>query len=176
MRLFKNTAYFLTLISSTIYDVRIFSLMLMIIIFAFANFFYVLNDNVKGEEFYYVGTFVGNKAVDALISTYLAGLGEFDFDGYKSGPNVYVAWTFFLMGTFLVLVVFMNMLIAIMGDTFANVQEIQDQACLREQCALIGDFLYLLDMQQLFKGKKYIILLTPVEAVEEEVADLSSEF
>ena len=127
MRLFKNTAHFITLISRTIYDVRIFMLMLLIILCSFANFFFLINENIQdGEDFYYVGSFVGNKVIDAFIASYLTGLGEFDFDGYKMGPNVYLAWLFFILATFLVLIVFMNMLIAIMGDTFSQVQEIQD--------------------------------------------------
>ena len=52
---------------------------------------------------------------------YLLALGEFDMDGFKEGPNVYFAWFFFLLATFLVLVVFMNMLIAMMGETFGAV-------------------------------------------------------
>jgi hypothetical protein len=55
---------------------------------------------------------------------YLLSLGEFDMDGFKEGPHKVVAWVFFLMGTFLCLLVFMNMLIAIMGETFAMVQTI----------------------------------------------------
>jgi hypothetical protein len=45
MRLFKKTAHFITLISTTIYDIRIFSIMLVIILIAFANFFFVINNN-----------------------------------------------------------------------------------------------------------------------------------
>jgi hypothetical protein len=45
MRLFKATAHFITLIFTTIYDVRIFTLMLLIIIVAFANFFFIVNLN-----------------------------------------------------------------------------------------------------------------------------------
>lgn len=131
MRLFRSTAYFITLISQTIFDVRIFSMMLAIILCAFANFFFVLNNNtVESDGFHYVGSYVGNTVADAFIAMYLMGLGEFDMDGYSQGTNVYMTWGFFLMGTFLVLVVFMNMLIAIMGDTFGNVQAIQEESAL----------------------------------------------
>jgi hypothetical protein len=133
MRLFKNTAHFITLIFRTIYDIRIFALMLLIILAAFANFFFIINNNTpsnpnhvkkeKEEDFHYVNDYVGQPFFNSLISMYLLGLGEFDLDGYSKGPDVYFAWGFFILGTFLVLVVFMNMLIAIMGDTFSRVQE-----------------------------------------------------
>jgi hypothetical protein len=51
------------------------------------------------------------------------GLGEFAFDGYSLGPNKYSAWAMFLFATFLTCVVFMNMLVAIMGETFGTVTE-----------------------------------------------------
>ena len=151
--------------------------MLMIILTAFANFFFVLNNNSLNDPSYaYVGEFVKQPVVDSMIAMYLMGLGEFaDMDGYKEGPNVYIAWFFFLMGTFLVLVVFMNMLIAIMGDTFGNVQQIQEESTLQEQCKLIGDFIWLLDLQEVFAGKRYIIRLTPDMSINEQAVDLQAE-
>ena len=59
-----------------------------------------------------------------MMSTYMMSLGEFDYGGYGTGPDIYIVWIFFVLGTFLMLVVFMNMLIAIMGDTFGAVQAI----------------------------------------------------
>jgi len=51
-------------------------------------------------------------------------MGEFDIDGtYSEGPNNVLCWFMFWLATFLILVVFMNMLIAIMSETYANVQE-----------------------------------------------------
>lgn len=57
-----------------------------------------------------------------MIGMWLLGLGEFDLDGsYSEGPDVLLCWFMFWFASFLVLVVFMNMLIAIMGETFSNV-------------------------------------------------------
>lgn len=53
---------------------------------------------------------------------YLMSLGEFDFGGY-GGPNKFIPWLYFLFGTYLMLLVFMNSLIAIMGDSYAKVSE-----------------------------------------------------
>ena len=86
----------------------------------------------ESQLYHYVDEYVGNNIVDSLIAMYLLGLGEFDLDGLKEGPNVLLAWFFFLLGTFLLLVVFMNMLIAIMGETFAQVQEIAEESALKE--------------------------------------------
>lgn len=63
---------------------------------------------------------------------YLMALGEFYFEGFRLGPNSGVAWIGFTVGTFIVLVVFMNLLIAIMGETFNVVKEKNDESSLME--------------------------------------------
>ena len=92
--------------------------MMVIILMSFANLFFILNNNTKTEDNHYVKKFTGNSLIDAVINSYLMGLGNFNMDGYSSGPNVSLMWTAFCIGSFLVVVVFMNMLIAIMSDTF----------------------------------------------------------
>lgn len=64
---------------------------------------------------------------------YLMSLGEFDYSGnYTEGPNRILAFVAFLLGTFICCIVFMNMLIAIMGGTFAEMEGTKDQAMLSE--------------------------------------------
>ena len=61
--------------------------------------------------------------LDSLIAIYLLTLGEFDIDGtITKGRNIKIAWIMFVIATFMICVVFMNMLIAIMGNTFENVE------------------------------------------------------
>ena len=101
--------------------------MVAIIIFAFANYFYVINRNLNfetdGEETYY-DAYYGNTVGDVIVSIYLMGaLGDFDDQIYKQGSDRYAAMSMFLLATFIIAVVFMNMLIAIMGDTFGQVLE-----------------------------------------------------
>jgi len=117
------------LIHKTITDVKIFSIMLLMVIIAFANVFFILNTNIPDKDetdYHYVGKYVGNRIFDSVIQIYLMSLGEFDFDGYKEGPDVVLAWVMFLLGTFICCVVFLNMLIAIMGGTYATVEETQE--------------------------------------------------
>jgi hypothetical protein len=45
MRLFSTTAYYVKLITSTIWDCKDFMLMVLIIMVAFASFFYMINLN-----------------------------------------------------------------------------------------------------------------------------------
>lgn len=130
MSLFESTAYYVKLIKQTIADCMTFMLMILIILLAFANFFLIINLNMLDEEGkpkngdeVYVSTYLDNLSIDSLISAYFMSLGEFGYDGYSSGPNKASAWIMFLLATFLNCVVFMNMLIAIMGETFGAVTE-----------------------------------------------------
>lgn len=144
MRLFPDTAHYVTLITSTVSDVKIFFIMIMIILAAFANFFYIINFNSSANssndfesDFTYVPSNLGMPIFDAIMTMYLLALGEFNLDGFTQGPNVIIAWVFFLMATFIVLIVFMNMLITIVGETFGRVESLKDELSLSEQLKLI---------------------------------------
>ena len=50
MRLFKNTAYYVNLISQTIIDVKVFILLMIVMICAFSNLFSILNLNSDGAQ------------------------------------------------------------------------------------------------------------------------------
>lgn len=58
----------------------------------------------------------------------------------------------------------MNMLIAIMGESFSKVREQIEESQLSEQLGLIEDHIWLLDLNKEFKGQKYIIRLSPDES------------
>ena len=67
----------------------------------------------------------------------------------------------FILGTFMVSVVFMNMLIAIMSDTFADVESNEEINTLKEQISMISDYEWLVDLQKTFKNQKYVIRVAP---------------
>lgn len=53
MRLFKSSAFFIRLIVETLADVKVFVGLMFVILYAFANFFLILNTNDNPEEKYY---------------------------------------------------------------------------------------------------------------------------
>jgi len=112
-----------------------FMLMVVIIVFAFANFFYVINNNLIDSEVEtrYYSDYTGHKVIDVLISVYMMGaLGDFDNEIYRVGYDTYWAMGMFIAATYIICVVFMNMLIAIMGETFGSVTEEAEESGLRE--------------------------------------------
>lgn len=58
--------------------------------------------------------------IDAFVRSYMVGLGEFDMENFGEQNNG-IIWFFFLLSTFVTQLLFMNLLIAIMGDTFDRV-------------------------------------------------------
>ena len=74
------------------------------------------------------------------------------------------------------IVVFMNMIIAIMGNTFGNVMAAQQENSLNEELALIYDHIWLLDLNNEFKDVKYIIRAVPDSmAANEDDTDISAK-
>ena len=66
-------------------------------------------------------------------------------DNY-AGEGGALIWTFFLLATFITQLLFMNLLIAIMGDTFDRVQEMKVQAYAKEKISMMTDFIWVLDL------------------------------
>jgi len=51
----------------------------------------------------------------------MLGLGDWDTDTFDDNPHEMMIWGMFLMATFVTNICFLNMIIAIMGDTFGRV-------------------------------------------------------
>ena len=102
-------------------------------------------------------------------------LGDFNYGGFAASANDGVVWVFFLLGTFICLVVFMNMLIAIMGNTFAEVMDHQIENALKENLHLIYDHIWLLDLRKEFKNMRYIIRVQPDCSAADDGVDISDQ-
>ena len=150
MRLFRSSGYYITLILQTINDIKIFMGLVGLILIAFANVFFLLQLNVKPGEDDIVIVYSGNKVIDSLIAMYMLALGDFNYGGFTNYEYVGEVWIFFIFGTFICLIVFMNMLIAIMGNTFASVMDAQVETSLLENLHLIFDHIWLLDLSKEF--------------------------
>ena len=101
----------------------------------------------------------------------LGALGDFDGTIYRVGFDKYAASIMFYLATFVIAVVFMNMLVAIMGETFGSVTEQREQSGLKEQVVLINDHVWLLDLERIFKGQKYIIKMSPSSSEADDSKD-----
>lgn len=92
--------------------------MIAIIVCAFSTIFYTFSCNLTDKERQtrpYIKAYSNIRIVDAILTVYFIAVGEFYYDNYKERPNNYIIWPMFVICNFFMMVIFMNMLIAIMS-------------------------------------------------------------
>jgi hypothetical protein len=80
------------------------------------------NHEIDPDQYHYFSSFN-----EALISSYLTALGDWGTDDFDDSGNGQLTWTIFLLATALNCVVMLNLLIAIVSETFANVLAEKDE-------------------------------------------------
>ena len=60
----------------------------------------------------------------------------------------------------------MNLLIAMMGDGYADIKAIEQQSVMKELCSMMEDHIWLLDIGTIFQNSRYILWLTPDKVTE----------
>ena len=74
------------------------------------------------------------------MNQYMLALGEYDLENFGLNHKDPAVWFLFLLSTFFTQIVVLNMIIAIMGDTFNQVSETKKQGMLKEKLALMADY------------------------------------
>lgn len=129
LRSFKSTRYFIGMILQTVKDVAAFMIIFFFALFGFCLLNILVHFDSFGEEGVPLTEFIKEMGVQ-----YRVGLGDFDTAGYNTGT-----WIIFLIATFFVTLIMLNMLIAIMGNTFSEVTAIYQATDYKEKAALLGD-------------------------------------
>lgn len=163
MRLFESLAYYVRMVTETISDISFFIILFLLCVLTFAHAVFVLNRNAKGDDDKLYEASFGYAPADVMVNQYLLGLGEFGFDNFENNENRSLIWIYFILATFLTNLTFLNMLIAIMGDTYARVTENKEQEALKERTHMYADFIWGITQETAFKNKKYLYIATPVE-------------
>lgn len=78
---------------------------------------------------------------------------------------------FFVATTFITQITFLNMLIAIMGDTFDRVSEVKEQSALSEKIAILSDYVIIVKRESVETGtkSKFIFAITPIALGADEL-------
>ena len=125
MRLFTETAFFINLLNKTLQGIKAFSVMMIILIMGISNIMYVLNIEDHSSEADEESLFALHLPYDfanAVIFAYNLALGEYDTESFK-GDHQTILWIIYAIATFMLQITFLNMLIAIMSNTFDEVLE-----------------------------------------------------
>ena len=104
-----------------------------------SNALMILNEN-RFQDHKLVQEIFQIKMLDALMNQYMLSLGEFDLENFGLDRKDPVVWVLFLLSTFISQILFLNMLIAVMADTFEKQRELQSQSALNEKVKLLADY------------------------------------
>ena len=107
-----------------------FMVAFFVLIIAFSDSFYILSDNKKKEDRYIPNFF------SAIFMTYTSALGDLETDDYGYD---FIAWTLFLLCTIFNLIVMLNLLIAIISDTYTRVNSTKEKVALKQRADMILD-------------------------------------
>ena len=70
---------------------------------------------------------------------YTLALGDWDSDNFAAGSQMPLIYIFFLLSTFFSIILMLNMLIAIMGDTYERIIENREVNEVKTLLSLIGE-------------------------------------
>ena|ERR1719232_1724656 len=97
--------------------------------------------------------------------TYTLGFGEFATEGYN-GTNQAFIWMIWFIASFVVCITFLNMLIAIMSNTFDKVMDSRDLAALKERINIMQDYRKVVTVLNLDKSYRYMVIIKPTNLFE----------
>ena len=115
------------MIGQVFQDMSYFFVVFIVLVFAFADAFYS-ESNAQDEK--YVEDFFA-----ALRFSYINAIGDFDTDFFVGG----LPWILFFMCTIFNLIVLMNLLIAIISDTYETVTATKEQYAMLQKVQVIAN-------------------------------------
>ena len=101
--------------------------------------------------------------MDAFVNIYLLGLGDFYVATIGESPDRDLLWFYILLALFMTNIVFLNMLIAIMGDTFNRLTEKKERNGMIQQTQLYCDFIQNLRPNKMLNSHRYLYIVTPIK-------------
>jgi hypothetical protein len=138
LRIFESTGYLIRIIVQVVIDMRHFLLVLLLTFVAFGDAVYNIQLGNTAEDPIYEGeNFIGGVAY-----VYRMVLGDFDTTGFGNCA-VPLMWVLFILCTVFNMIIMLNLLIAIISESFAAINEVSQQASYQEKAAMISENLYL---------------------------------
>jgi hypothetical protein len=88
--------------------------------------------------------------------------GNFSVENFENfGSQQWILWMIYVSLVLVLSLVMLNMIIAIMGDTYAQVMQIQKEERIKAKCRLIHENEFIFARYRLFKDYRYIIMASP---------------
>lgn len=142
-RVFRNFGHLIKTIAEVLIDMKVFVVILGMSMLAFSGTFFILAQNNVKKDQIFVETYP-----ESVKMTFELMLGGFDSEKFGETGYTLVYMVFAIAAVFLI-VVMLNLLIAIISDTFGRVQSQAQRKMYQEFAQLICESLHLLTEQQM---------------------------
>lgn len=172
LRVYDSTSQLIRMIIEIVNDMKNYLIVLTIGIVGFTGGLFIMQQGLDGlldetnEKEWENNRFVGDSLFKAFIYTYRMTLGDFQLDAFgvfeEKGLifEFYFLWIIFIAGSLFLVIVLLNLLIAIMGETFSRVQEALVNLSIRERVLLVSENESLFDRHKLFKNAQYLVIIS----------------
>ena len=144
LRLFDGTAFFILLIEETLSSIRAFLIIMVVWYMMFGSAIYILNMSLPADQSIMPEV---SKVwlLDAFQNQYELSLGEYQLESYEEAESRrLMLYALFFASTFLIQIMFLNMLIAIMGDAFEHATEDKANNATITKVRIMGDYIELI--------------------------------
>jgi Ion transport protein len=131
------------MLSTVIWDIRTFLLVLGIVYFGFGEAFLRLSQNSDPKS-----QWVSDYAY-AFVYTFRLSIGDTDTDNYSSGAQNVTAWIMFVLCVLSTNIIMLNLLIALISESFGKINSNAMSANYQERARLISENTYLIPSTRL---------------------------
>jgi hypothetical protein len=113
-RVFIDTGQYIRMLFEVMGDMLQFMVIFLIIILSYSHAFFIIMKNNETSQLPTVW--------HSIIYVYHIALGEFQYDEsfFGTGPQNIICWFLFVLSSGFLMIIMLNLLIAIIGDTFAR--------------------------------------------------------
>ncbi len=117
LRMNRASSKFISMIVAVVGDMRIFLAVFTVSLVTFSQSMYIISNNNPDPEDRFITSFF-----DSLLFTYRISLGDWDTSGLGK-TDVLIIISLFILSTLFLCIIMLNLLIAIISDTYARVED-----------------------------------------------------
>lgn len=177
LRLFEATSFYIKLVTAVFYDMSSFMLLFFTGMAMFGSSMYMLQLSSTSQIDTVIKAQIGHFFLDTLVNQYLISLGEFDFEGFQEHPQRYLCWVLFSFSTFFTQIVMLNMLIAIMANTYEYIVDRKAQFALDNKMSIMSDYYSVIHRTDEPQDEhNYLFIVTPMSSFSDEGKDWQCGF
>jgi hypothetical protein len=175
LRIYQGTGYLIKTIIAVVLDMRYFLFILFLTMMAFGDSFRAISSSnlpqhVFIESWWESFTYIYRMILGDFSTevTVLEG-GPQQSDNYSSAGNgfgklaPFYCWFLFYLSTVLNMIIMMNLLVAIISDSFKKINTLREQANYQEKCDIIAENTYLVPKTRkvnFCESNRYLLIAT----------------